>query len=292
MFQRGLICTDLSDGLSRLKDFIPHLAQSGLKQVVFVHSVPLWEEGSVPRIDQEKIEDVKNFFADLLSKNYAGIEVKVEIVSGRPTDHIPKLVEQYQSDVIFMGTPIRSLLQEKIFGSTSMAVAKATNTPFLILRPQLVSTYTCAELALRCEHLWDYLLIPYNDHERDHYLIEQIKKIVAQNEQSTLTKCLLCWVIDEGGGSKEMSIYHQQQAQEKLAQVKEDLENSGLEVVTCVRQGNHLHEILDVALEYDISAIAISLIYQRNIFKWTLPNLANDILRHSWFPVLFFSPEK
>lgn len=289
MFQRGLICTDLSDGLSRLKDFIPNLVHSGLKQVVFVHTVPLWEEGSVPRIDQEKIQEVKSFFVDVLSKNYAEMEVKVEIVSGRPTDHIPKLVEQYESDVIFMGTPIRSLLQEKIFGSTSIAVAKATNIPLMILRPQLISTYTDGELALRCEHLWDYLLIPYNDHKADHDLIEQLKKIVVQNGKNTLKKCLLCWVIDEGGRSQEISSYHQQEAQEKLAQVKRDLENCGLEVITCVRQGNHLHEILEVAMEYDISGIGITLNDQRHILKWTLPNLAYDILRHSWFPVLFFS---
>ena len=54
MFESCLICTDFNDGLHRLMDFIPNLAAGGLKQIIFCHSVPLWEEGEVPRIDREK----------------------------------------------------------------------------------------------------------------------------------------------------------------------------------------------------------------------------------------------
>ncbi len=291
MFQRCLICTDLADGLTRLKDFIPQLAQSGFKQIVFVHNVPLWEEGSIPRIDQEKIKKAQVFFAPILSVTYPNIEVKIEVISGRPVDNIPKLIKQYQSDVVFMGTPMRSLLQEKIFGSISMAVEKATKTPLMILRPQLISTFTSEELSLRCQHLLQYLLIPYNGQKTASYLIENIKKIVKENSINTLKKCLLCWVIDEGG-SKEISDYHQQEATEKLAQAKQELEDCGLEVLTLIRQGNPNHEILQVAMEYDISAIAISLNYKRNLLQLTVSNLAQDILLNSWFPVLLFPVEK
>ncbi|MFM8299944.1 MAG: universal stress protein, partial [Microcystis aeruginosa] len=40
MFERALICTDLFDGLHRLVHCVPHLALSGLKQVIFLHSIP------------------------------------------------------------------------------------------------------------------------------------------------------------------------------------------------------------------------------------------------------------
>lgn len=224
MFQRGLICTDLSDGLHRFKDFVPHLAKSGLKQIIFANSVELWKGGSIPREDYEKIEQVNNFFADTLKENYEEIEVKIEVVSGRPVDTIPKLINQYESDIIFMGTPLQSILEEKIFGSTSMAVAKSTKNPLMILRPQLISTYTCEELALRCEHLWRYLLIPYNAKEPGYYLIERICQSFAKNPNNTLEKCLLCWVIDEGGGSKDISKYHREEAEEKLEKAKQKLE--------------------------------------------------------------------
>lgn len=291
MFQRCLICTDLADGLTRLKDFIPELAQSGFKQIVFVHNVPLWEEGSIPRVDHEKIKTAQDFFAPILSVTYPEIEVKIEVVSGRPVDNIPKLIKQYQSDVVFMGTPLRSLLQEKLFGSISMAVEKATKTPLMVLRPQLISTFTSEELSLRCQHLLQYLLIPYNGQKTALYLVENIKKIVKENPTNTLKKCLLCWVIDEGG-NKEISSYHQQEATEKLTQVKQELEDWGLEVLTLIRQGNPHHEILQVAMEYDISAIAIALNYKRNLLQLTVSNLAKDIILNSWFPVLLFPLEK
>jgi nucleotide-binding universal stress UspA family protein len=288
MFQSCLISTDLSDGLSRLKDFIPNLAKSGLKTVIFAHSVPLKDDGAIPKIDHKKIEKTQEFFAPILSQIYPDIEVKVEVVSGKPVDTIPKLIEKYQCDLVLMGSPIRSLLQEKLFGSTSASITKSTKSPLMILRPQLISTYTREELALRCEHLWQHLLIPYTGGESDNYLVENIKKIVEKHPTSIFKKCSLCWVIDEGGGSKAISDYHKQEATEKLTKVKGELESCGLEVSTVIKQGNPIQEILQVGSEYDISAIAIGLNYKKNIFQWTLPNMANDIIRHSWFPLIFF----
>lgn len=290
MFKNCLICTDLTDSLTRLKDFIPSLGKSGFKQIIFAHNVPLWEEGTIPRIDHEKIKQAQDFFAPILLENYPDIEVKIEIVSGKAVDNIRNLIKQYQCEVVFVGTPQRSLLQEKIFGSISMAVEKTTKIPLMVLRPQLISVFTAEELALRCQHLWQYLLIPYNGQQTANYLLENFKKIVTNNPNNTVKKCLLCWVIDEGG-SKEISNFHQQEAREKLAQVKQDLENYGLEVLTLIRKGNPNHEILQVATEYDISAILISLNYKRNLLQLTVSNLAKDLLLNSWFPILCFPLE-
>ncbi|NEO51139.1 MAG: universal stress protein, partial [Moorea sp. SIO4A3] len=35
MFQHCLICTDFSDGLYRLVEFVPSLAAGGLKKIIF-----------------------------------------------------------------------------------------------------------------------------------------------------------------------------------------------------------------------------------------------------------------
>jgi len=53
MFKRYLICTDLVDGLQRLTAFVPALAQAGGQQLVFTHIVPIWNEGDIPRLDEE-----------------------------------------------------------------------------------------------------------------------------------------------------------------------------------------------------------------------------------------------
>ena len=291
MFQSCLICTDFSDGLDRLIHFVPNLAQVGLAKIVFFHSVPLWEEGEIPRIDSPAIATAKATLSDALKSVPSGVEVKVEVASGRPVDTILRILDSYQIDVIIVGTSIQSLLQEKIFGSTTMGLGKLTSKPLMILRPQLISTYTSEELALRCQHLWRNLLIPYNDSSAARYSISQIKRLL-NNSGNTVEKFLLCWVIEDKGRGAKLAEYHLQEARAKLEQLKTDLEQLGKTVEIEIRQGNPLQEILEAALTHDISAIVIGGDRKGNLLQWTVPSLANELLRRSWFPVLFFSGKK
>ena len=51
MFQRALICTDFTDGMYRLAQFVPALAAGGLKSFMFFHNVPMETEREIPRVD-------------------------------------------------------------------------------------------------------------------------------------------------------------------------------------------------------------------------------------------------
>ncbi|WP_017304695.1 universal stress protein [Spirulina subsalsa] len=292
MFETSLICTDFSDGLHRLMDFIPHLAAGGLKNIVFVHSVPLWEEGNVPRVNEKGIEKGKKRLAQALENIPAGVNVQVEVPSGKPADTIPKLVQQYQAEVVFTGTPTRSLMQEQIFGSTTAGLTRNMNVPLMILRPQLISTYTREELELRCQHLWRYLLIPYNDGPSARYLIEQIKELAQKQRENFPRQCMLVWVLGDVGRKELLQDYKFQAAQERLAEVKAELEGVGLEVNTALRSGNPLQEILEAALTFDITAIATSTRNRNALLEFTAPSFSNEVLRRCWFPVLFFSPKR
>jgi nucleotide-binding universal stress UspA family protein len=292
MFKSCLICTDFSDGLHRLVNFVPDLAQAGLTKIVFFNSVPLWGEGEVPRIDEEKVQKAKNLLNSATANIPDGVEVQIEVLSGKPLDTILKVLKNHPVDVIVTGTPIRSFLQEKCFGSTSVGLAKLTDKPLTIIRPQLITTYTTEELKLRCQHLWQYLLIPYKEGQSGRYLIEQIKQQVTKYTDRSLKKCMLISVMEEGGRTPMLAEHRLQEAKEKLASIKAELEELGLEVNTEVRQGNPIHEIMDAALEYDISAIAIATSQRNTLLQWTAPSFANDFMRSSWFPVVFFSQKK
>ena len=292
MFQSCLICTDFTDGLHRLINCIPDLAKSGLKKIVFFHSVPLWEEGEVPRIDEEKVQIAQTRLGKALENVSEGVEVQIEVLSGRPLDTVPRVLKKHSIDVILTGTPIRSLLQEKFFGSTSAGLAKITSRPLNIIRPELITTYTEEELALRCQHFWRYLLIPYNDSETAHYLIKQIKQYAKDRPDNSLQKCMLISVVDDCGRKSVLVGERMKEATEKLELVKAELEELDLTVNTLVKPGNPLQEIFTAALDFDISAIAIADDYNHNILKWTVRSFAGDLMRSSWFPVLLFSPKK
>ena len=115
MFKSCLICTDFSDGLHRLVNFVPDLAAAGLKTITFFNSVPLWEEGEVPRINEEKIQETKQRLQKALSYAPQGVEVNIEVASGKPLDTIPKIIQNKSIDVILTGSSIRNSLQERFF---------------------------------------------------------------------------------------------------------------------------------------------------------------------------------
>ena len=292
MFQSCLICTDFTDGLHRLIDCVPNLAQCGLKKIVFFHSVPLWEEGEVPRVDDEKIEKAKQSLQKALDNVPDGVDVQVEVLSGKPLDTIPRVLKKHSVDVIMTGTPIRSSLEEKFFGSTSTGLAKLTAQPLNIIRPELITTYTLEELDLRCRHLWRYLLIPYNDTKTARYLIEEIKKYAKDRPENSLKQCMLMTVVDDCGRKSVLAEQRVEEAKNSVASVKEELEALNIEVNTLVKVGNPLQEITTAALDYDISAIAIATDYRNSLLQWTVRSFANDLMRSSWFPVLLFSPKK
>ena len=290
MFQRCLICTDFSDGLYRLVEFVPSLAAGGIQQIIFLHSVPLWEEGEIPRIDQEAIDKARDRFQTSLKNVPEGVEVKIEVPSGRAIDTILKVAKQYKPDVILTGMPIQSLLQETLFGSTASGLVRACVTPLLIVRSQLISTYTREELDLRCKHLFRYLLIPYDGSNPSKYLVQKVKEQAQNRPDNSLEKCMLLWVVDEGGRREVPKDYQVKEAQEKLQLVKAELEQLGLQVNAEVRLGNPYEEILDAALEFDISAIAISSDNLGKLIEWPVRSFAGELMRRSWHPVLFFPP--
>ena len=292
MFQSCLICTDFTDGLHRLIDCVPNLAKSGLNKIVFFHSVPLWEEGEVPRVDEEKIQQAKQRLEKALDNVPDNVEVIVEVLSGKPLDTIPRVVKKHPVDVIMTGTPIRSLLEEKFFGSTSTGLAKLTTGPLNIIRPQLITTYTLEELDLRCRHLWRYLLIPYNGSETARYLIDEIKKYAQNRQENSLKQCMLMSVVDDCGRKSLVAEQRVEESKTQLESVKEELEALDIEVNTLVKVGDPLEEITTAALDYDISAIAIATDYRNSLLDWTVRSFANDLMRSSWFPVLLFSPKK
>lgn len=292
MFQRCLICTDFSDGLDRLAEFVPSLAASGSEELIFLHSVPLWEEGEIPRIDEEGIEKAQKRFQKRLKTIPDSVKVTVEVPSGRPLDTIPKVAKTAQVDLIIIGMPIQSLLQEKLFGSTAVGLAKACVTPLLIVRSQLVCTYTREELNLRCQHLFQHLLIPYNDSNSSKYLVQKIKEHAQKRPDNSLKECLLMWVVEEGGRRAIPKDYQLQEAQQKLEVVKAELEQLGLQVNIEVRLGDPYTEILDAAAEFDISAIATASDRLGKLIELPVGSFAGELMRRSWYPILFFPPPK
>lgn len=292
MFERALICTDLFDGLHRLVHCVPHLALSGLKQVIFLHSIPVWEQPTLAAVDQAKIDAAKEKLSPALANIPDGMTVIVEISNRRPVDAVREILAHHSIDVILMGNPMRGAVQEKLFGSTSLAIAGITDIPLLIFRPQLLSVYTRDELALRCQHLWKHLLIPYDGSSDAIYLIEQIEKYAQTRSPGSFEQCLLLRVVENISRDPGVTECRLNDARQQLESVQVRLEKLGLQVQSQVRQGTPVLEVLTAAEENDISAIAVATSHRSNMLEWLAVRRINeDILHQLWFPLLFFSPK-
>lgn len=288
MFERVLICTDFSDGLHRLAHFVSSLGLAGIKQIVFLHVVPLWEKSAIPRVDTEKIEQAQTRLAAAVGENPTDVEVKIEVQSGKPVEKILKVAQTYGSGLIILGSQSRSLFTEKLVGSTMADLSHQTKIPLLVLRPQLISAYTAEELTLRCQHLFRSLLLPYNDSKAANYLVQQVKQLAGKQSDKFLQKCQLCWVLDNSGRQERPPRILPQQAQATLSQIKADLEAVNLLVKTEVREGNSVTQVLETAFMADISAIAVSSDTIGKLQEWLVSSFAAEVLRQSWYPVLFF----
>lgn len=290
MFQQLLISTDLDDGLQRLVNHLPDLAATGIKKIVFLHAVPLREEGGIPRPDAEKLDQSQQALRITAEQIPNGLEVKVEIASGRPVPLILDAIKKHQPDLLLMGMPTRSLLNEKLFGSTGVAVVQQLSIPLLILRPQLVGTLTEEELALRCQHLFRYLLVPYDHSDSARYLVDCIKRQAESNPMRALSNCRLCWVVDHENWTTAQRAAQFHQAEITLNALARELMDLGLQVHTQVSQGNPITEMLAVARDFDISAIAVCSGNVGKVWELSIPSFTGEMMRRSWHPVLFFPP--
>jgi nucleotide-binding universal stress UspA family protein len=151
-----------------------------------------------------------------------------------------------------------------------------------------VSTYTTAELKLRCAHLFRYLLVPYDGTQGGKTLIKKIQQQVKNNPNSVLERVRLLWVIDENLRRELRGDNPMKRAEQELDQLQSELAALNLVVNTTVVEGNPLAEMLKTAETHDIGAIAACSSNLGGIIKWSAPSFTREILRSSWHPVLFF----
>lgn len=289
MFKRVLICTDFTDSLQRLAKFVPDLAKGGMTHIVFFHSVPLMTSREIPCVDEDKVAKAREVLSVAESNVPEGTTVEIDIASGRDNDNIIRAVKKHKPDVILSGMATRSALNERVFGSTTMEIVDKVKVPLMVMRPQLIATYRESELSQRCQHLFDYLLVPYDNSSSSQKLIGEIKDRVKADPNCALETCLLCWVVDDGG--RLASNDPIEAAQATLDKAKAELEDLGagadLDVLTQVRVGSPLEEILKAGEVHDICAIAVSPRKGSGLLKIT-PSFTSALLRSSWHPVIHF----
>ena len=297
MFDRVLVATDLEDGMYRLGMCLQNFHDSGVKAINFVHAVPWGDRqvGGIPESHDPEIKAAKEEIQQYIDPKVvqATFEPTITVKIGKPGEVLQRAIEEFDADVLILGPPGRSLLAEKVFGSTTMKLIQQLKIPILIMRPQLVASMTVAELQLRCGHLFDYLLVPCDLESSRQGLLDMLSPLLCKQ-----TKCeavMLLAVIDTSSRR-----YTEEDAEELCQDAEAKLRELGayftdkvghpLSIEYSVRKGSPVKEILLTAQEEDITAIATSSTNIGKIWELTVPSITGEILRRSWHSVLFFPP--
>ncbi|WP_299044706.1 universal stress protein [uncultured Thermosynechococcus sp.] len=290
MFKNILIPTDLHDGLPKLTHYLEALKTAGARKLIFLHARPINEDGDKPRLREERLQQVR----DLLQIDPASIpaDLKAEAIieNRRPADAILDAVEKHQVDLVLASRPIRNLLDEKLFGSTTIEVLQRIKVPVMIMRPQVLWVMTTAELNLRCQNLFRHLLVPYDHSPSAQHLVQQLREGVKKPDQASIASLTFCWIISDAGKG-ELGIGEQRPKAEKiLADLKQEFTGYGLNVETEIRFGNPVVEAQLAAYDRDIHGIAVSSGSVGKIWELSIPSFAGEIIRRCVFPVIYFPP--
>jgi nucleotide-binding universal stress UspA family protein len=289
MFQRLLICTDLNDGLQQLARCVNVLATTGITQITFLHSQPIEETVGVPRLDETVIAAAKAEILRWLPADPT-LTIGIEVQMGRTIDCITRTAKQYQADLIILGTASKTKLNAKLFGSTTLELAKQTTVPLFILRPQMLDVMLREELELRCQFLFRRLLIPFNSSPAAKYLVDRIAHLGQQ--QGTVEICTLCWVSPDRNWLSLPEATQAAQIDQQLDPIEAQLTASGIRSDRAVHHGSALQGILATARDADISAIAIASNTLGTIAEWTTPSLTSELMSQSGYPLIFFPQPK
>ena len=298
MFKHVLIATDCRDGLERLAQCLDALQEGGIQTVSFVHSLDWKEEsGGIPADRTPEIEAVEAQIRKSAGALPKGMTFRVWVQVCKPSVAIENAIKEYRPDVLLLGMSTRNFLVEKLFGSTTMELLPRLEIPVLVVRPQMIATFTLEELRLRCSHLFRCILLPYDFSKGSGDLLNYLVNRLAELDPTPQIKTLyLLHVVDPSSRVNQTrgQAEAQNKAEKQLSQIESAMGSrlSQGQIKGLVRTGSPVKEILAAASDLDMTAIAMASRNAGRFWEWSIPSTTGEILRQSWHSVLFFPPQK
>ncbi len=305
MFKHVLIATDCHDGLERFARCLEALQTGGIQQASYIHSLDWKEEsGGIPDDRAAEIEAIEAKLRDSAGVIPAGMSFQVGVQVSKPSVAIQNAIREYQPDVLILGMSTRNFLAEKLFGSTTMELLPKLSIPVLVVRPQMIATFTLEELRLRCRHLFRCVLLPYDFSESSGDLLNYLVNRLAQADPASpsdpqigpqIAMLHLLHVVDPSSRINQNRDLPEIQAKadKQLDQIEAAMGSrlSQTRIEGIVRTGSPVKEILQAASDLDMTAIALVSRHAGRFWEWSVASVTGEILRQSWHSVLFFPPD-
>ena len=131
MFEKVLVCMDLSPATEALVSALPDMREFGTRELILVHvAKPLHGPTSQSLDRVEKFRGRLQGLADRLKE--AGFSVSVRVPTGAPAAEVVKEVEAKDPNVVLVGSRSHTLIREAFIGSVAWDIVRGAGRPVLL----------------------------------------------------------------------------------------------------------------------------------------------------------------
>lgn len=177
MFNKILLCIDLSPSAENLVGCISEMKKLGLADIVLTHVIyvantpgleVMLEDAALPFLERHKT-----------ALEAHGFRVTIEMPFGLPAHTLADTAEKHDVSLVVIGSHGRGIMGEAILGSVSTKLLHLTQRPILLLRLDILEEGRCITV---CRSLFDNILFPTDFSENTERVIPYLCKITSERK--------------------------------------------------------------------------------------------------------------
>ncbi|MDP2183103.1 MAG: universal stress protein [Actinomycetota bacterium] len=152
MFDKAVVCTDLTADSASLVACAAGLSSVGVREVVLTHVVDVFSDNpDGPDVGQEQGHA---FERQIETLETSGLQVRVEATVGFPAYSLQDITRRHGASLIVVGSHGKGIYSTPFSGSVSSDILTFSDTPVLIVSPAVLSRPD----AMACQHLLGHVL--------------------------------------------------------------------------------------------------------------------------------------
>lgn len=278
MFDTVLVPTDHSPyahAVVHCVQSIPGIRKAILLHVVTTDNVDTREQSSIFDTARKQLEEE----AGMIQNGKTIVSSRVEsALQADVADTILRIAESERVSLIIIGARGKGIIRSILLGSVSSAVLRRAQTNVLIMRHHVLETLEGLRYEKFCPLVFSKILIPTD------FSGPSISSFSFLREFEGIGGIILAHIVSHGETPEIIEAYVED-AEQKLARLREDFVQQGFTVKTLVRVGNPTHEIDRIAEAEDVSLIFMSARGKGRIQQFFLGSTAFSIVEMTKRPV-------
>jgi nucleotide-binding universal stress UspA family protein len=254
LFGKILFATDFSEYAKKILDYIGGFP--GTREILLLHVL---EKARSPRGGGELGEILSERDRIALREEKHSLEtlgkhLKVTAVVKTSSDiagAILETAEEQGVSLIVVGARGKSLMEDVLLGSVSIALLRRSRVNVMIMRHKFVEGLSCRTFAMSCPVILSRILCPIDFSPFSDHAISLVSRTKG------VGKVILLNVVSQGETETEIE-EALGKAKNQIEEIRRNLVAQGIDVRTIVRKGNPGMEITKIADEEDVSVIWMS----------------------------------